>query len=98
MARVKTKTEEIKETENEEVIKIEITDVKPEHTKSKIVIAKAPVPFRRKPNLEHKYVTGQMPVGVAYEITKEVTSIVYGDFYLLNNGSYITKNGNYSIS
>lgn len=106
MARTKTKTEDvkieeavapldIKDTESETV---NIEDAKAEPIKLQTIIAKTPVPFRSKPNLEHRYVTGQMSIGIAYEIVKEVNSKVYGSFYLLNNGSYITKNGNYSIS
>ena len=108
MARTKTKTEEIKieevvaplEIENVKPEAINITEAKPEPEpiKPKIIIAKTSVPFRSKPVLEWKYVTGQMPVGIAYEIVREVNSKIYGDFYLLNNGSYITKEGYYSIS
>lgn len=79
-----------------EVVKVE--EVVAEPIKPRIIIANTSVPFRKTTSLEPKYIVGQMPVGIAYEIKCERSSKIYGDFYQLNNGYYITKNGNYSIS
>lgn len=76
---------------------VNITEAKAEPIK-RVIIANSPIPFRKTTSLEPKYIVGQMPVGVAYEIITEKTSKIYGDFYQLNNGYYITKSGNYSIS
>lgn len=77
---------------------VDIKDAAAEPIKCNIIIAKTSVPFRRIPSLETKYIVSQMPVGIAYEIVRDVTSKIYGEFYQLNNGYYITKDGNYSIS
>ena len=105
MARTK-KVEEPKVEEVVEPLQVEkelkivnvTEDIKTETIKPMTIIAKSSVPFRSKPNLEQKYIIGNMPVGTAYEIVKTVSSVIYGDFYALNNGNYITKDGNYSIS
>ncbi len=52
---------------------------------------------RSKPTLELKDIVGKLRVGTAYRIKKTVTSVVYGDFYQLENNLYITKVGNYSV-
>lgn len=83
-----------KVTEKKEEVKTSVAPVE----KPKIIIASISTPFRRTPSLEAKYIVGQMPTGTAFEITNEVTSKIFGDFYLLNNGYYVTKNGHYSIS
>ena len=67
-------------------------------TKKRTIIAKSVTSFRKTTSLEAKQVVGTMPVGVAYEIVREAKSMIYGSFYQLNNGYYITKNGNYSIN
>lgn len=97
MAKKTTKVEEA-------VTSLELEGVNPEtvttkeEIKKRIIIAKTATPFRKSTTLEYKQIVGTMPVGVAYEIVKEVKSKIYGDFYLLNNGYYITKNGNYSLN
>jgi len=99
MAR-KSKSKEVEE----KVVPLEAEDVKaepetiePEKKTSKSIIAKSFTVFRKKASIEQKYVAGEMPIGVAYEIVKEVKSIIFGSFYLLDNGYYITKDGNYTI-
>lgn len=74
------------------------TEAVAEPIKKRIIVAKTSVPFRSVASLEQKFVSGQMPVGIAYEIVKEIHTQLYGDFYELNNGKYITKRGNYAIS
>ena len=74
---------------------VNITEAKAEPIK-RVIIANSPTPFRKTTSLEPKYIVGQMPVGVAYEIITEKTSKIYGDFYQLNNGYYITKSGNFA--
>lgn len=73
-------------------------EVKVEPVKRQVIIANTSTPFRKTMSLENQQIVGQMPVGIAYEIVKEVTSKIYGSFYQLSNGYYVTKNGNYSIS
>lgn len=77
---------------------VNVTEAKAEPVKPLIIISKTSTPFRKTISLENKYVVGYMIVGTAYEIVREVSSKIYGDFYQLSNGYYITKNGNYSIS
>lgn len=96
MAKTKTKVEETTVETVEETVVTE--EAKVEQPKNRTIIANSPVPFRTITSLESKYVIGTMPVGVAYEIVKETNSRIYGDFYKLNNGYYITKSGNYSIN
>lgn len=84
-------------TETKTIVEDVKTDVV-KSTKQRIIIAKTSTPFRKTISLENKQIIGQMPVGIAYEIVKECNSKIYGDFYQLNNGYYVTKNGNYSIS
>jgi hypothetical protein len=103
MAKKSTKTIEEKavapvqvEDVTPEVVKVEET--KAETVKSLTIIANEPIAFRKIMSLETKYIIGQMPMGVAYEIVRETSSKIYGDFYLLNNGYYITKSGNYTIN
>lgn len=107
MAR-KTATTEPKTTTVEEVVApLEVENVKPEVVDVKeakaepikhIIIAKDSTLFRKAATLDIKHVVGKMPIGTAFEIVRETSSKIYGDFYQLNNGYYITKNGNYSIS
>lgn len=106
MAR-KTVTTEPKTTTVEEVAPLEVENVKPEVVDVKeakaepikrIIIAKDSTLFRKAATLDIKHVVGKMPIGIAFEIIRETSSKIYGDFYQLNNGYYITKNGNYSIS
>ena len=95
MAKSSTKTK-VEKTVIEEV-KAK-TEVKVEQPKTHTIIAKTSVPLRKITSLETKYIVGTLPIGTAYEIVKEVNSKIYGSFYQLNNGYYITKNGNYSIN
>lgn len=76
-----------------EPVKIEIPE-KPKATKQ--IIAHAPTPFRNALSLAAKHVVGQMQTGTAYGLVKEIKTI-NGNFYLLDNGYYITKTGNYTI-
>ena len=86
--------------ETEKATVVEVADVEEvqEPIKKRVIIANSPTVFRKAISLEAQQIVGQMPVGVAYEIVKETTSKIYGDFYQLSNGYYVTKNGNYSIS
>ncbi len=77
---------------------VNIAEAKPEPIKRPTIIAKKATPFRTKPLLESKYIVGQMPVGVSYEIVQEIDTVIYGKFYKLSNGYYITKSGSYSIN
>lgn len=99
----KSTTTEIKEEVNvkvEEEVKTEVSVETPAVTevKTRTIIANTSSVFRKAANLEAKYVIGEMPAGIAFEIEKEVSNRIYGDFYLLKNGYYITKNGNYTLN
>ena len=67
------------------------------HQIKRTIIANAPTVFRKTTTLDSRHIVGTMPTGVAFEIVREVKSIIYGNFYQLKNGYYITQNGNYSI-
>ena len=103
------RTKKVDETNIEEVVtplKVENTvlgtvnapEAKAEAIKLRTIIAKEAIPLRSNPSLEAKYIVGKMSIGVAYEIVKEVNSVIYGNFYKLSNGFYVSKNGNYSIN
>ena len=109
MARTNTKKDVAEETVMEEVI-VETTEETVEEKapemetvqneqpkKPRAVIAKSIAPLRSRISLQSKYIIGQMKIGTAYEIEKEISTTIYGDFYLLKNGYYITKDGNYTL-
>ena len=85
-------------TENAKLETVNIKDAVAEPIKPRTIIANTPTVFRKTISLENEQVVEPMPVGVAYEIIKECKSVIYGDFYQLNNGYYITKSGNYTIN
>jgi hypothetical protein len=85
------KTEEFNEA-------VTIEETIAEATPVPVVIAKSETPLRKVPSLESKYIIGKMNIGTAYIIIKEVNSKIHGDFYLLENDCYITKNGNYILN
>lgn len=100
---IKTKEEKIQniistyeqnKTENNKQIKVKTII---QENKNPKVIAKSATAFRKYPTLENKHIVGQMPLGIAFEIISEKESSIYGSFYKLSNGYYITKNGNYTI-
>lgn len=62
----------------------------------KYIIANKPVQMHSKPNLLQASATGAMLIGTAYEI-KDETKNVYGAFYKLDNGLYVSKNEQYTI-
>ena len=75
-------------------------DIKNESVKKRIIVANISVPLRKTTSLDVKHIVGKMAVGTAYEIKRECTSKIYGDFYQLTNGYYISKSecgSNYSI-
>lgn len=85
---------------NLELEVVDVKDAKAEPIKKRIIIANVSVPLRKTTSLDVKYIVGKMAIGTAYEIKRECTSKIYGDFYQLTNGYYISKseyNGNYSI-
>ena len=80
--------------ENNKLIKTK-TIIK--ENKNPKIIAKSATAFRKFPTIETKHIVGQMPLGIAFEIVSEKESSIYGSFYKLSNGYYITKKGNYTI-
>ena len=107
MARTSTKKDVTEENAVEEVIaevteetieeKVSETVQNEQPKKPRAVIAKSIAPLRSRISLQSKYIIGQMKIGTAYEIEKEISTTIYGDFYLLKNGYYITKDGNYTL-
>ena len=100
---IKTKEEKIQniistyeqnKVENNKLIKTK-TIIK--ENKNPKIIAKSATAFRKFPTIETKHIVGQMPLGIAFEIVSEKESSIYGSFYKLSNGYYITKKGNYTI-
>lgn len=106
----RTKKSEAKVKVEEVVAPLEMENVTPEPVKieeaiaepikpvKQRIIANKVTPLYRVPNLATRYMIGHMPIGVAFEIEKEHYSDIYGWFYLLSNGAYITKAGNYTIN
>ena len=103
----KTKTTEVLQEavtplkmENVNLETVNIKEAKAEPIKKRIIIAHVSVPLRKTTSLDVKHIVGKMAVGTAYEIKRECTSKIYGDFYQLTNGYYISKSeysSNYSI-
>lgn len=87
-------TYEQNKVENNKLIK---TKTVVEENKNPKIIARSTTVFRKYPTLENKHIVKQMPLGIAFEIVSEKESSIYGSFYKLSNGYYITKNGNYTI-
>lgn len=88
---------EAKAVEETAALVVETVEKAPEKPKAtKQIIAHASTPFRNALSLAAKHVVGQMQVGTAYGLVKEIKTI-NGNFYLLDNDYYITKTGNYTI-
>ena len=94
MAKKATNTTETEVMVEEAVAPVEIA----EPIKNPTIISKDGAPLRKIPSLESKYIIGNMTAGLAYEIVGETSSKIYGDFYQLENGYFVTKSGNYTIS
>lgn len=100
---IKTKEEKIQNIISTYEQKKETNDkskkiiINTKENKNPKIIAKSATVFRKFPTVESKHIVGQMPLGIAFEIVSEKESSIYGSFYKLSNGYYITKNGNYTI-
>lgn len=100
---IKTKEEKIQniistyEQNKVENNKLTKTKTVTKENKNPKIIAKSATAFRKFPTTETKHIIGQMPLGIAFEIVSEKESSIYGSFYKLSNGYYITKKGNYTI-
>lgn len=102
MAKKTTNTataEETKVTVTEETIE-ETVQAEPvtETVHIPVIIAKTDTPLRTRPSLGAKYVAGNMIIGKAYRIKDIFETRIFGDFYLLENGYYVTKNGDYILN
>lgn len=63
-----------------------------------ILIAKDDsVVTRKAPTMDVKHVVGRLAAGCAYKIKKTVNGTIYGDFYLLESGLYVSKVGNFTV-
>lgn len=52
---------------------------------------------RKAPTLSPSHVVGKLAAGCSYKIRKSVDRTIYGDFYLLENGLYVAKVGNFTV-
>lgn len=91
MAARKKKTEETKKMEN-----LEVTNVSKIQNKNKRIVLKKDTELRKYPTLQKEHIVAIAKAGTAYEIIDTIGGI-YGWFYKLNNGSYVVKNGDYTI-
>lgn len=68
----------------------ETVAVKTEEKKAKIIANEPGVMLRVYPTTKREDELKQMPVGTAFEITKEIENI-FGKFYLVDNKWYVLK-------
>ena len=87
MART-TKTT-VNEVENKE-------KVQPIKENKKQVLTANSVDMHKKPDLLTSSIVGKMPVNTLFEVIDEVNN-VFGGFYKLDNGFYISKNNIYTF-
>ena len=92
-------TEETKVTVAEETVE-ETVKAEPviEDVHVPVIIAKSNTPLRTRPSLGAKYIAGSMIIGKAYRIKDTFKTKIFGDFYVLENGYYVTKNGDYILN
>lgn len=104
MARTKLTGTTIKETITpiknvevpEEVVSVETAKAEPIANPKKYIIANNEVQMHTKPDLLQASVSRPMMIGTSYEVVDEVKNI-YGAFYKLDNGMYISKGSNLTI-
>ena len=104
MARTKLTGTTIKETVTpiknvevpEEVVSVETAKAEPIANPKKYIIANNEVQMHTKPDLLQASVSRPMMIGTSYEVVGEVKNI-YGAFYKLDNGMYISKGSNLTV-
>ena len=80
----------------EEVVSIETAKAEPIANPKKYIVANHEVQMHIKPNLLQASVSKTMMIGTSYEVVEEVKNI-YGAFYKLDNGMYVSKGNNFTV-
>ena len=80
----------------EEVAPVETTKAEPITNPKKYIIANHEVQMHIKPDLLQASVSRPMMIGTSYEVIGEVKNI-YGAFYKLDNGMYVSKGSNLTV-
>ena len=79
-----------------EVIPVEKAKFEPINNSKKFIITNQNVQMHTKPDLLQTSVSKAMTLGTLYEVVGEVKNI-YGAFYKLNNGMYVSRSDNFTI-
>ena len=97
MARTtKTTVNEVENKEKVQPIKENKEMVQPIKENKKQVLTANSVDMHKKPDLLTSSIVGKMPVNTLFEVIDEVNN-VFGSFYKLDNGFYISKNNIYTF-
>lgn len=80
----------------EEVVPVETAKAEPIANPKKYIIANHEVQMHIKPDLLQASVSRPMMIGTSYEVVGEVKNI-YGAFYKLDNGMYVSKGSNLTV-
>ena len=80
----------------EEVVSVETAKAEPIANPKKYIISNNEVQMHTKPDLLQASISRPMMIGTSYEVVDEVKNI-YGAFYKLDNGMYISKGSNLTI-
>ena len=79
-----------------EVVPVETSKTEPIANPKKYIIANHEVQMHTKPDLLQASVSRPMMIGTSYEVVDEVKNI-YGAFYKLDNGMYVSKGSNLTV-
>lgn len=79
-----------------EVVSIETAKAEPIANPKKYIISNNEVQMHTKPDLLQASVSRPMMIGTSYEVVDEVKNI-YGAFYKLDNGMYVSKGSNLTV-
>ena len=80
----------------EEVVSIETAKAEPIANPKKYIISNNEVQMNTKPDLLQASVSRPKMIGTSYEVVDEVKNI-YGAFYKLDNGMYVSKGSNLTV-
>ena len=80
----------------EEVVSVETAKAEPIANPKKYRISNNEVQMHTKPDLLQASVSKPMMIGTSYEVVDEVKNI-YGAFYKLDNGMYVSKGSNLTV-
>ena len=80
----------------EEAVPVETAKAEPIANPKKYIISNNEVQMHTKPDLLQASVSRPMTHGTSYEVVGEVKNI-YGAFYKLDNGMYVSKGNNFTV-